>query len=99
MAFGRIKRSADKVSRSEQRESYKVRGRNVRAMVRVYRMAGSYEAYACLGSSMKSRRTAHPTCSRFMTGRTPQSAVAKALKHLAITVARRGTKSEFAGRK
>lgn len=89
MALGRIKRSRSKVQRM-----LRANTRTMHVAVQVYRHAGrggNYAALACVRSKVTSTgiRT-RKSCSRTKIGRTPQSAIAKALKSLSSTVARRG---------
>jgi hypothetical protein len=90
MSYGRIKRNRRKVAEAAR---YKPGKRNIhrhlKVSVRLHRgiakAAGRYGAQACVAGRGKERRR----CSPNVVARTPQSAIAKALKKLSQTIARR----------
>lgn len=86
MALGRIKRSRSKVHRM-----LRAKTRTMKVSVQVYRHAGrggNYAALACFRNKYAHIRT-RKSCGLTSIGRTPQSAVAKALKSLSYTAAKR----------
>ena len=97
MALGRIKRNRRKAERAGQRESGSTwkdirparHHRKIKVGVEVTReWTGRYHAKACIGGDRYAKKR-HAHCGFTKSGRTPQSAVAKALKSLSSTVARR----------
>ena len=92
MSLGRIKRDRKKIKYRANIDRNRGRpGRKIRVSVYVNRDnfgTGSYEAQACFGPAA-SLRTAHKSCGRKTSGRTPQSAIGKALKALGVSAAKR----------
>jgi len=87
MGFGRIKRTRSRVARAHHRPK---RGPSVKTWLG-RGAKGVYSAYACLGmGKAKIKPSRHDRCSKLVQGRTPQAAIAKALKSLSGVVARRG---------
>lgn len=88
MAYGRIIRNRKKVARAHKKA---VRGPSVKTWLG-RSTHGGYSAYACLGmGGAKSKPVRHERCSKELSyGRTPQAAIAKALKSLSQVVAKRG---------
>lgn len=94
MALGRYKRNKGKIARANYRTKGKaIRGPSINTWLG-RTSGGHYTAYACIGmGSAKVKPARHGRCSRQLAvARTPQSAVAKALKSLSRVVARRGRK-------
>lgn len=92
MALGRYRRNRSKVARANYRKKGKAtRGPSINTWVG-RTSGGKYTAYACLGmGGAKVKKAGHGRCSRYLQqGRTPQSAIAKALKSLSQVIARRG---------
>lgn len=101
MALGRIKRDKRKVAVAAQRSTRPLTdARTLSIKVQVSRMTwGRYTALACLGSPPKTKLKMGPQHAVFRArcglpkyARTPQSAIALAVKSLSRTLAKRGRK-------
>ncbi len=90
MSFSRIRRNKSKVAKATHAAK---RGPTISTWLG-RGSTGVYSAYACVGmGSAKTKPLRHARCSRGLQhGRTPQAALAKALKSLSQVVARRGRK-------
>jgi hypothetical protein len=88
MALGRIKRTGAAIKKASKGAK---RGPSIQTWLG-RSSSGRYSAYACLGmGSAKSKPARHERCSRGVSvGRTPQAALAKAVKSLSQVMARRG---------
>ena len=95
MTFGRVKRDWAKVRAATRRTKAKgYPARKVKVTVYVVRrllgkMGAGFRASACFGP-VAGLRTPHKTCGVWKEARTPQSAIAKALKSLSGRAAKRG---------